>query len=225
MTDDQCVIGVSNNALFTMDGRVNDKNKIVEIKNYKTNPKMGTIATNNFGGIAIGSTNGEIRLYKQVGQNAKTLLPGFGDPIVAIDVTSDGKWLLATCPTYLLLIPTACKGNNNGFNVSMPKNDRPKPKALKLKPIDIAKYKIKSVNFTPAKFNISKDEGETNIITSTGDYIINWNFSKVIKGITDDYKIKKANQNILDSQFKYNKGQIVVTMDNKLRIQNQKYFI
>lgn len=103
--------------------------------------------------------------------------------------------------------------------------EKPKPKALKLKPIDIAKYKIKSISFTPAKFNVNKDEGESNIITSTGDFIINWNFSKVIKGITDDYKIKKANQNILDSQFKFNKGQIVVTMDNKLRIQNQKYFI
>ena len=102
--------------------------------------------------------------------------------------------------------------------------DKPKPKALKLKPIDIAKYGIKSINFTSARFNVNKEEGETNIITSTGDYIINWNFSKVIKGITDDYKIKRANQNILDSQFKYNKGQIVVTMDNKLRIQNKKYF-
>ena len=78
MTDDKCIIGCSTNALFTMDGRVNDKNKIVESKNYKTNPKMETMATTSFGGIAVGSSNGEIRLYKQVGQNAKTLLPGFG---------------------------------------------------------------------------------------------------------------------------------------------------
>lgn len=78
MTDDKCILGVTNNALFTMDGRVNDKNKIVDIKTYKTNPKIETIATSNFGGIAVGSSNGEIRLYKQIGQNAKTLLPGFG---------------------------------------------------------------------------------------------------------------------------------------------------
>ena len=231
MTDDNCILGVSSNALLTMDGRVDDKNKIVDIKRYKTNPKMEVIATSNFGGIAVGSSNGEIRLYKKVGQNAKTLLPGFGgiynlniiDPILSLDITSDGKWILATCPTYLVLKPTQFKGEKNGFISSMGK-DKPRPKSLKLKPIDIAKYKISSVRFTPAKFNVNQNEGETNIITSTGDYIINWNFAKVIKGITDDYKIKKANQNILNSQFKFNRAQIVVTMDNKLRIQNQKYF-
>jgi len=222
MTDDPCIHGVSKNALYTMDGRVNDKNKVFDIKTYKINPKMETRDTINFGDMLFGCSNGEIR-FKQAGQNAKTLLPGFGDPIIGIDVTTDSKWILATCATYLLLIPTTCKGDKNGFTVSMGK-EKPHPKALKLKPIDIAKYKIMSVSFTPAKFNISQTDGETNIITSTGDYIINWNFSKVIKGITDDYKIKKANQKILDSQFKYNKGQIVVTMDNKVRIQNQKYF-
>ena len=78
MTDSQVLLGVSNNSLFSMDGRVNTKNKVVEVKNYKSNPKMDKIAVSDLGGIAVGSTNGEIRLYKQVGQNAKTLLPGFG---------------------------------------------------------------------------------------------------------------------------------------------------
>ena len=84
MTDNQLLLGVSHKELFTMDGRVNDKNKVVERKSYKTDPKMETIATSNLGGIAVGSSNGEIRLYKQVGQNAKTLLPGFGGNILKI---------------------------------------------------------------------------------------------------------------------------------------------
>jgi hypothetical protein len=58
------------------------------------------------GGFAIGSHNGEIRFYKEVGQNAKTLLPGLGEPIKSIDVSLDGEWVLATCRTYLLVIPT-----------------------------------------------------------------------------------------------------------------------
>jgi hypothetical protein len=143
------------------------------------------------------------------------------DPIKSLDVTSDGKYVLATCDKYLILINTTCKGSLNGFNVQMGK-EKPPLKYLKIKPIDIAKYGLEKLSFTPARFNLSPDSGETNIITSLGDYVINWNFTKVKKGIMDDYKIKKTNDYILDNQFKYNKNQIVVTMDHKLRIQNQK---
>ena len=146
------------------------------------------------------------------------------DAIKSVDVTANGKYVLATCDTYLLVIPTACKEGNNGFNVSMGK-EKPKPKILRLNNNDISKYNISKISFTPARFNVDKVNGETNIITSIGEYIINWNFTKVLKGILNDYKIKKVNQNILGNQFKFNKSQIVVTMDKNLRIQNQKNII
>ncbi len=78
MTPNQVINGVSKNALFTLDPRVNKSNKVVELKEYKTNPKMSCMITTDLGGIAVGSQNGEIRLFKQIGQNAKTLLPGLG---------------------------------------------------------------------------------------------------------------------------------------------------
>lgn len=221
MTDNPLVIGVNNNTLFTMDSRINKKNKVVQTKAYKTNPKMNCIMTTGTGGIAVGSLNGEIRLYKEVGKNAKTLLPCFGDPIKSIDASSDGRYLLATCDKYLLLIPTTCKGDQTGFNVQMGK-EKPHPKTLKIKPIDINKYKMENLNFTPARFNVNQTTGETNIITSLGDYVVDWNFGKIKKGIFDDYKIKRVNQKVLENQFKFNRNQIVVTMENKLRIQNQK---
>lgn len=221
MTDSQIITGVNTNNLFTMDARINKKNKVVSSKSYKTNPKMNCLTTTEFGGIATGSLNGEVRLYNQVGKNAKTLLPCFGDPIRAIDVTADGKYLLSTCDKYLILIPTSCKGDKNGFTAQMGK-EKPHPKTLKIKPIDINKYHLEKLSFTPARFNVNKVDGETNIISSMGDYVIIWNFSKIKKGILDDYKIKKVNQNIIENQFKFNRNQIVVTMENKLRIQNQK---
>jgi hypothetical protein len=58
------------------------------------------------GGYAIGNDKGEIRLYKDVGSNAKNLIPGFGEPIKSIDISLDKKWVLATCTTYLVVIPT-----------------------------------------------------------------------------------------------------------------------
>jgi hypothetical protein len=221
MTDNQVILGVNNNNLFQMDARINKKDKVVSTKSYKTNPKMHCVVSTDFGGIAVGSDNGEIRLYNQVGKNAKTLLPCFGDQIKSIDVTADGKFLLATCDKYLMLIPTACKGDKNGFVAQMGK-EKPHPITLKIKPMDITKYGLLNLSFTPARFNVSKNNQETNIITSLGDYVINWNFNKIKKGIRDDYKIKRVNQFILDNQFKYDKNQVVLTMENKVRIQNQK---
>jgi len=221
MTDNQIVVGVNSNNLFTMDARINKKNKVVNTKNYKTNPKMNCLMTTEFGGIATGSLNGEIRLYSEVGKNAKTLLPCFGDPIKSIDVTADGLYLLATCDKYLILVHTSCKGNKNGFNAQMGK-EKPHPKTLKIKPIDLTKYGLEKYNFNPARFNVSKVDGETSIITSMGDYVIIWNFNKIKKGILDDYKIKKVNQHVVENQFKFNRNQFVVTMDHKVRIQNQK---
>ncbi len=142
------------------------------------------------------------------------------DPIKSVDVTSDGKYILATCDRYLIIISTTCKGGQLGFDVQMGK-EKPKPILLKIKANDIAKYKLDELVFSPARFNVNKQDGETNIITSLGDYVINWNFSRVKKGIFDDYKIKRVYQNVVDNQFKFNRNQIVLTMDHKLRIQNQ----
>jgi hypothetical protein len=76
MENNPLLQGVNKNTLFTMDTRL--KNKVVNTKSYKTNPKFNSLATTSAGGIAVGSMNGEIRLYNQVGKNAKTLLPCFG---------------------------------------------------------------------------------------------------------------------------------------------------
>ena len=41
--------------------------KAVQEKIYKTNPEFNQVATTMAGGLAVGSLNGEIRLYKEVG--------------------------------------------------------------------------------------------------------------------------------------------------------------
>ncbi len=58
------------------------------------------------GNLALGGLDGAIRLYKKVGDDAKTLLPGLNDPILSIEVSRDALWILATTKTYLLIIPT-----------------------------------------------------------------------------------------------------------------------
>jgi hypothetical protein len=55
---------VNEKAIFTLDPRLNKKDKSAQEKIYKTNPEFNKVATTMAGGLAIGSLNGEIRLYK-----------------------------------------------------------------------------------------------------------------------------------------------------------------
>jgi len=50
----------------------------------------------------------------------------------------DGKWVLATCAKYLILIPTAT-GDATGFEKLLNKTKR-NPVRLALDPIDIMKF-------------------------------------------------------------------------------------
>ena len=53
---------------------------------------------------------GQIRLYngKQF-TRANTAVPGLGAPITSVDVTYDGKWILATTKSYLMVVKTIYK--------------------------------------------------------------------------------------------------------------------
>ena len=223
MEDDKIINCINKNNIIILDGRINKKNKVAKIKQYKTNPNFNCITSTVTGETAIGSNNGEIRLYDDLSKKAKTLLSTYGDPIRAIDVCKDGSYILATCDKYLMVINTLNdKDDSNGFVKPLGKSKHG-PKTLKLSPQDIVKYGLENDKFTPAKFNISKNEKEDNITTSIGEYIVIWNFNKIKKGIVNQYKIKKVNQFVIENTFKYNKNQVIVTMPNNLRIQDQKY--
>lgn len=91
-TSGQTLVGFNDNALFQIDGRLAG-NKIVDekTKQYKTKLNFTSAATTGKGDIAMGSQKGDIRLYNKLGKDAKTLLPGLGDPIIGMDTTESGK--------------------------------------------------------------------------------------------------------------------------------------
>jgi len=180
----------------------------------------------------VGSRNGEIRMYNRDSlvsksgfdglynaPRAKTSLPGFGDPIIGIDVTRDGNWILATCKTYLLIIPTTLDNGVTGFVKPMGKN-KPVPRLLKLK--DEHLKVIGKVSFTPAKFNYGHGP-ETTMVTSTGPYIITWNFRKVKQNIIDQYQIKKYDELIIADDFNLESDKsIIVTMPDNVKVAQRK---
>lgn len=72
-------------------------------------------------------------------RQAKTAFPGLGSPITSVDVTYDGKWVLGTTDTYLILICTLFTDKDGktktGFSGRMG-NKIPAPRLLKLTPVD-----------------------------------------------------------------------------------------
>ena len=53
--------------MFTIDPRISTQSKIASERPYKTDPMFCTMATSLQGSLALGSIDGKIRLYKQVG--------------------------------------------------------------------------------------------------------------------------------------------------------------
>lgn len=219
--DDYCqIIGINKNEVFELDGRTNRKNKKVDSKVFKTNPGFTCVCTPGFEVFATGSQNGYIRLYKEL-NNAKTLIPCYGDPIRALDITRDGKYILATCDSYLMVIDVTNKQNENGFTKAF-KRYRKKPVELKVPADVLEKFDITEECYSPAKFNLSKSGKETTITSSLGQYIIVWNFEEVKKGNIDSYKITNVSEFVKDNTTKFDKDQLLIAMPNKIRVQNEK---
>jgi hypothetical protein len=175
--------------------------------------------------LAVASAKGEIRLYDdQLDKRAKTLLPGFGDAVRAIDVTESGRFLLATCKTYLLLISTVIPDSQDitGFRRTMPNATRPPPIRLQLRPEHVAYMGLNSISFTPAKFSTGPSE-ERAIITSTGPYVISWNFRRVRAGHLFDYQIRRYEAPVVADNFRYGQDRsIVVTLPHHVTMLSKR---
>jgi len=220
MTPDSTLLGLNSLGFMTLDPRLQGS-KVVDSKShfYKPSgkPMLSCAATTDEGHMVVGSRNGDIRLFsaktiatpkKELEQapRAKTNLPGFGDPVIGIDVTADGKWVLATCKTYLLVVPTEFK-DTTGFEVPMGK-DKPAPRRLQLKREHIIQMGGK-ISFTPARFNTGTDM-ERSIVTSTGPFIVTWNFRKVKQNKLDEYQIKQYKEDVVADEFRFGTDKAIV---------------
>lgn len=217
-TDEQDFIGLNKNQILKMDPRT--QQLFVQSKKYAsgTRARLECIATTGNGYLAAASENGDIRLFDQIGKNAKTHLPGLGDKIIGIDVTEDGHFILATTEKYLLLIDSTVQGQvKDGFQKSMGKN-KPKPRKLTITNNDLLKHRMGKIMFTTAHFNTGS-KLEKSIVTSTGPFIVIWNFRQVKMGKVGSYTIKRYQDNVVADNFPFdNDGRIVVTLPNDVSV-------
>ncbi|KIY74067.1 VID27 cytoplasmic protein [Cylindrobasidium torrendii FP15055 ss-10] len=226
-TVEKTLVGASHNALFRIDPRVSGK-KLVDsqYKQYASKNKFSGVATTAAGKLAVASEKGDIRLFDSIGKNAKTALPPLGDPIIGIDTTADGRYIVATTKTYLLLIDTLIGegryAGQLGFDRSFPADAKPLPRRLQLRGEHVA-FMNHDVSFSPARFNQGEGQTENAIVTSTGKYIIAWDFGKVKKGMLDRYEIKLYEDQVVQDSFRFGDDkEIVVALQNDVYGVNKK---
>ncbi|KAH9823256.1 VID27 cytoplasmic protein-domain-containing protein [Melampsora americana] len=87
MNPEATFIGTSHNSLYTVDPRVSGNKRVNnQTRSYKTRVDFACAVTTESGEVAIGSHNGDIRLYDAViGRNAKTALQKLKDPVLGIE--------------------------------------------------------------------------------------------------------------------------------------------
>ena len=164
MTPEQTLVGTSHNALFRIDPRVSGMKMVdSQYKQYVAKNKFSGVTTTASGKLAVASEKGDIRLFDSIGKNAKTALPPLGDPILGVDVTANGRWIVATTKTYLLLLDTLIgEGRYTGslgFDRSFPANAKPIPRRLQLRAEHVA-YMNHTVSFTPARLVPSESNSD-----------------------------------------------------------------
>uniref|UniRef100_A0A7N0TPV4 Vacuolar import/degradation Vid27 C-terminal domain-containing protein n=1 Tax=Kalanchoe fedtschenkoi TaxID=63787 RepID=A0A7N0TPV4_KALFE len=199
-------------------------------------------ATTGDGSIVVGSLDGKIRLYSNSSmRQAKTAFPGLGSPITHVDVTFDGKWILGTTDTYLILICSIFSDKDGktktGFAGRMG-NRIAAPRLLKLTPLD---SHLAGVNnkFRGAQFSWVTENGkqERHLVATVGKFSVIWNFQNVKNGSHECYlnqeglkscycyKIVLKDESIVDSRFMNDKyavtdspeAPLVVATSRKIR--------
>ncbi|CAN6239200.1 unnamed protein product [Urochloa humidicola] len=179
-------------------------------------------ASTGDGSIVVGSVDGKIRLYSKSSMRmAKTAFPGLGSPITHVDVTYDGKWILGTTDTYLILICTIFKDKDGkektGFSGRMG-NRIAAPRLLKLTPLDTILAGTDN-KFHGGQFSWVTENGkqEKHLVATVGKFSVIWNFQQVKdtnhacyrdqQGLKSCYcyKVVLKDESIVDSRFMHEK--------------------
>lgn len=219
MTPNPVFFGCNQQNIFQMDPRV--KSGLVAERPYASNYMFNTISGAKDGNFVVGSKDGSIRMYKECSGNAKNLLPSLlGEAILHIDTSKDGQFILATCRSHIMLIPTFQDGKN-GFSHMFRKDNKPRPIILKVNPRSMARLKIEHLSYSYAIFD-NKSNRETLIAANAGQYLILWDLSKVLGGKHDTTTIKSLGDTIVHNEFKYNTDKLIAALPDKLVCQSAK---
>jgi len=228
----QTFVGMNAKSAFRIDPRISSKEKQANNFGFRyqrsTDPSFSCAATTTKGDLIMGSNKGDVRLFnhnqiqkenrnQDMKAKAKNQLRLAGDPVLGVDVTMNGDWILATCETYLMVIPVNVD-DVDGFEKSLTGDKRKPGRRLELTRDHLWEMGGK-LSFTVAYFNRDYDGNEKSIVTSTGPYVITWDFRQVTRGVLNKYQIKQYSDNIVAEQFKFGEDKaIIVALPDDVKI-------
>jgi hypothetical protein len=187
------LLGVGLGCVFSLDLRQYGANKIAEYKQYKTNLKFCAHTSDTCGNVAVGSDDGEVRLYNTVSKVAKTHFVGFDSPVVGLDVTAVGKFVLLTTPQCLIVYATRVAGQKKSRFAQMLPMSSVQLIKLQLRMSDLQNYNLRQLNFTKATF--SSDAKENSLVTSTDNVYVQM---RTPKDSTDDQNEQQCSHAAID---------------------------
>ncbi|KAI9159225.1 Vacuolar import and degradation protein 27 [Blastocladiella emersonii ATCC 22665] len=228
-SDDVTFLGIGERAVFRVDPRVAGGGAEGDRYKYSKPMDFTAIATTAHGHVAVTSGTGKLQMYKDVGKRATTSLQSTGESVRHLDVSLDGKYVLATCATSLLLFDVAhvtAKGvPTTAFATRMPAADRPTAIRLALRPEHVARMGGRPPSFSAAYFNVAPT-GETSLVTSTGPYAVTWDLAHVLRGgrHRDWYTVKPFDADVVADQFKFgdDRNVVVALPDDVMSVNRRK---
>jgi hypothetical protein len=211
-------------------------------KDYARGTNFTCFATSGDGYVVVGSDDGKIRLYNdKTLTQAKTSIPSLGHSITSIDVSYDGKWVLATTDRYLIVVKTTYKDPTSGQELcgftSRMGSKAPAPRLLRLKVEDVGR--TGGTPFRKGHFTWITEKGrqERWIVASCGNFTVLWNFRSVklanpdvtsMAGLTTvtSYHLIPKLQHVVDARFMhdrylknaagYGQSNMVIVTDNEV---------
>lgn len=203
MKKDQELVGVRDKEIFGIDLRVKD-GKGKEYKKYKSNTEMVLLENNKKNTVTV-SKKGDIRIYDELGKNAKILIGGLGDYPISVSMNNKSM-VLITYSSYLIL------------SIIQYKKAERKNYRLGLKPEDITHLDLIGKEFKNAKFN----KNGTIIISIIDRFIISWNVEDILDGILFSYKVRKYSDVVVDDCVIDDK-RIIVSLRDDIKMMRGKY--
>ncbi|KAG1056173.1 hypothetical protein G6F43_001917 [Rhizopus delemar] len=201
LNNDQTIVGITSNSLFRIDPRQKRINKIndLDYKKYSSMPEFSTVASSRSKYVAVGSKKGVIRIFSELNKVAAITLPPIGEPILGLDVTLDGRYLIATCSNFLILVHTLL--NDQAIT-------------LRIKPEHVTLMN-EAVSFKRAYFDI---HNRNDIVCITGSFVVIWNFKNVCQGDFTCYKMQRLEAPIVSSTSDSKDDLIIAFEDQVSRI-------
>lgn len=188
-------------------------------KDFSRGTNFSCMATSGDGHVVVGSRDGKIRLYSnKTLTQAKTSIPGLGKPITAVDVTYDGRWILATTDDYLMVVKASFvdDGRERSAFTDRGGGKLAVPRLLRLKPED--KLLAGNKPFKNGRFTwvTEANNQERWVVASCGRYTVIWNFRKVKGAVSSstsfgglptvmDYTMSAKDEDVVDSNFMHDR--------------------